>query len=99
MAAKRRSEATSKRGTRQAGGTAGGSSSGGGKGRGNVTADDVKQCVTSKLPGKHTIKVVDLSKGSPEQVLDVAKALLKQRKVRFVILNAPFKVRDPQPVS
>ena len=96
MAAKRGSAATGKRGMRQ--GAA--KKSGGGRGRGGSAANEFAQCV-SRLKGN--IAVVDMNKDSEAKQVDAVADLLglrrKKRKVRFVILNAPFKVRGQQSAS
>ena len=100
MAAKRGSEATGKRGMRQAAAKKRGGAATGGRGRGDAASKEFAQCV-SRLKGN--IAVVDMNKDSEAKQVDAVADLLglrrKKRKVRFVILNAPFKVRGQQSAS
>ena len=99
MAAKRGSEATGKRGMRPRAKKSGADSSGG-SGRGDAASKELAQCV-SRLKGD--ISLVDMDRGSEDAKVNAVADLLglrrKKRKVRFVILNAPFKVRGQQSAS
>jgi hypothetical protein len=61
-------------------------------------APPAKVEVSVEVPQNTSIRVTDLSSLSAEELNDLLERA-KTAKVKFVILNAPFKVRQVEPVS
>jgi hypothetical protein len=61
-------------------------------------APPAKVDVSVEVPQNTSIRVADLTNLSDQEINDLLERA-KTAKVRFVILNAPFKVRQFEPVS